>query len=69
MALATILSQMVLEGRMVTMDARQPQHVVAQNIGVRAVDGVRRVRLHNSLETAILHPPVIEKLPHTRAHR
>ena len=57
LAVATILSQMVLDGRMVTMDALLPQHWVAQTVGVIASDGVGQVCLRNSPETAILHAP------------
>ena len=67
-AVATILGQMVPEGRMVTMDSRLNQLRMVQTMGVIAADGVGQVRLHNSPEMAILHSPVLEKLPHKRAH-
>ena len=67
-AVATIMSQMVPEGRMVTMDARPTQLRMAQTMGIIATDGDGQARLHASPETAILDSPFIEKLPHRRAH-
>ena len=56
-AVATFLSQMVLEGRMVTMEARLTQPRVACD----------EHRLHHAPEMAILDPPMIESLLNKRA--